>query len=110
MDPLDPSGIEHLLDGTQRMQQHLARAQEELRQLTASGTDPQGAVQVTVDSRGAITRLDISPAVADPDNTEVLAELILVAVSAAYRSLIDRQREQFDPLLRMLASMGRRPV
>lgn len=99
MDLDDGLGIQKLLDSTRRLQQDLARAQEELRALTVEGTSGGGAVKATVDGKGVLQGLVISPVVADPGNAQGLADLILSAVREAQQSLATRQEEQFVPML-----------
>lgn len=97
-------GLQKLLDSTRRLQQDLARAQEEFGALTVQGTAGGGAVKATVDSKGVLTNLEITSAVAAPDNAQGLADLVLSAVRDAQRALAIRHEEQFVPLLESLDS------
>ncbi|MFG2548002.1 YbaB/EbfC family nucleoid-associated protein [Streptomyces sp. NPDC048594] len=97
-------GLQRLLDNTRRLQQDLARAQEEFSAVTVQGTAGGGAVKATVDSNGVLTDLRITPAVAAPDNSQGLADLVLTAVQEAQRALAVRHEERFVPLLKSLDS------
>ncbi|MFF4243525.1 YbaB/EbfC family nucleoid-associated protein [Streptomyces sp. NPDC001822] len=95
----DGLGLRKLLDSTLQLQEDLARAQEELRSLRVEGTAGGGAVKATLDGKGALAGLVISPAVADPGNARGLADLVVSAVRDAQQSLADRHEEQLLPAL-----------
>ena len=69
-----------LMQQAQQMQAGLARAQEELSQLTVEGTAGGGAVKATVNGQGDVIAISISKDVVDPEDTEMLEDLILAAV------------------------------
>ncbi|MEV6995744.1 YbaB/EbfC family nucleoid-associated protein [Streptomyces sp. NPDC093228] len=102
MDLDDSLGIRKLLDTARQLQQDLARSQDELRGTSAQGTAGGGAVKVTIDGRGALQNLAISPVVADPGNAQGLADLIVSAVRAAQETMATRHEERLVPLLEAL--------
>ncbi|MFI8008127.1 YbaB/EbfC family nucleoid-associated protein [Streptomyces sp. NPDC086010] len=104
MNPHGGLDIDQLLQSTQRMQQHIAKAQEELGGMSTTATAGGGAVKVTVDSKGGIESLVISPVIADPGNTRHLAEMVVSAVREAQRSLAAQHEAQLLPMLLMLES------
>ncbi len=69
-----------LMQQAQKMQAGLARAQEELETLEVEGTAGGGAVKVTVNGHGDIMAVSISKDVVDPEETEMLEDLILSAL------------------------------
>ncbi|MFI8006967.1 YbaB/EbfC family nucleoid-associated protein [Streptomyces sp. NPDC086010] len=101
---LDDDGFSlgQLLDSTRKLQEDLARAQEELRLLRVDGTAGGGAVRATLDGKGALANLVISPAVADPGNARGLADLVVSAVRDAQQTLADRHEERLVPALESL--------
>ncbi|WP_063796020.1 YbaB/EbfC family nucleoid-associated protein [Streptacidiphilus griseoplanus] len=102
MDTNDGLGIQRLLHSAARLQQDLVRAQEELGAATVQGTAGGGAVRATVNGRGELQDVVISPAVADPGNTPGLADLIVSAVRDAQRAVVARSEERFVPVLEAL--------
>ncbi|MEU2284324.1 YbaB/EbfC family nucleoid-associated protein [Streptomyces sp. NPDC013178] len=96
--------ISQLLQGTRQMNQHLAQATEDLKTLTATGAAGGGAVRVRVDSKGVLTELVISRAVADPANAQGLADLVLAAVRDAQGAIAAQQEAQLLPMLQMIQS------
>ncbi len=64
-------------------QEMLARAQEELAATTVEGTAGGGAVRVTMSGEQKITGITIAPDVVDPDDVEMLQDLIMAAIADA---------------------------
>jgi nucleoid-associated protein EbfC len=75
-----------MLQQAQQMQAQLARAQEELANETVEASA--GGGMVTVKATGAleITEIKIAPEAIDPDDPELLADMVLAAVNEALRS------------------------
>ncbi|MFQ5996738.1 MAG: YbaB/EbfC family nucleoid-associated protein [Dehalococcoidales bacterium] len=67
----------------QKLQTQLAKAQEELSNLTVEASSGGGAVKVTMNGQQKIQTVKISPEVVDPDDVELLQDLVLTAVSEA---------------------------
>jgi nucleoid-associated protein EbfC len=75
-----------MLQQVQEMQAQMARAQEELAKETVEASA--GGGMVTVKATGAleITEIKIAPEAIDPDDPELLADMVLAAVNEALRS------------------------
>jgi DNA-binding YbaB/EbfC family protein len=75
-----------MLKQVQEMQAQMARAQEELANETVEASA--GGGMVTVKATGAleITEIKIAPEAIDPDDPELLADMVLAAVNEALRS------------------------
>ena len=67
----------------QKLQAKLAKAQEELSNLTVEGSSGGGAVKVTMNGQQKIQSVEISPEVVNPEDVELLQDLVLTAVSEA---------------------------
>ena len=67
----------------QQLQSKLAKAQEELSNLTLEASSGGGAVKVTINGQQKIKSVNISPEVINPDDVELLEDLVLTAVSEA---------------------------
>jgi DNA-binding YbaB/EbfC family protein len=78
--------FEKLMQQAQQMQAQMAKAQEELAGETVEASA--GGGMVTVKATGAleITEIKISPEAIDPDDPELLADMVLAAVNEALRS------------------------
>ena len=67
----------------QELQARLARAQEELANTVVEGTSGGGAVKVSVNGQQEIQSLKISPEVVNPEDVEMLEDLVLSAIKDA---------------------------
>jgi DNA-binding YbaB/EbfC family protein len=76
-------GMGNLAKMAQQMQAEMARAQAELAQLTVEGTAGGGAVKAVATGQQEIVAIEISPDVVDPEDVEMLQDLVLAAVTDA---------------------------
>jgi DNA-binding YbaB/EbfC family protein len=67
----------------QQMQADMARAEQELTQLQVEGTAGGGAVKAVVTGKREIVSIEIQPEVVDPEDVEMLQDLVLAAVGDA---------------------------
>jgi DNA-binding YbaB/EbfC family protein len=76
-------GMGNLAKMAQQMQAEMARAEVELQQLNVEGTAGGGAVKAIATGKQEIVSITISPEVVDPDDVEMLQDLVLAAVTDA---------------------------
>jgi DNA-binding YbaB/EbfC family protein len=76
-------GMGNLAKMAQQMQAEMARAQQELATLTVEGTAGGGAVKAVATGTQEVLSITISPDVVDPDDVEMLQDLVLAAVTDA---------------------------
>ncbi len=74
-----------MMKQVQKMQQDMAKAQEELANRTFEATVGGGVVQVVVNGHHEVKSVTIKPEVVDPDDVELLQDLILAAINEALR-------------------------
>lgn len=67
----------------QKLQSKLAKAQEELSNITIEASSGGGAVKITMNGQQKIQSVKISPEVINSDDAELLEDLVLTAVSEA---------------------------
>jgi DNA-binding YbaB/EbfC family protein len=77
--------LQQLFQLGQQMQSRLADLNDRLEKETLSATSGGGMVEVSADGRGNVRRLKLDPAVVDPEDVEMLEDLILAAVSEVQR-------------------------
>lgn len=75
-----------LMKQAQQMQEQMAKAQEELANETVEATAGGGLVTVKATGGGDILSITIDPKAVDPDDVELLEDLVLAAVNEALRS------------------------
>jgi len=74
-----------LMKQAQKMQQQMMKLQEELNAREVSAQSGGGMVEATVNGRGELLRLRVEREVVDPEDAEMLCDLIVAAVSEAQR-------------------------
>ena len=75
-----------MLQQVQQMQAEMEKAQEELAHETVEASVGGGMVVVKANGSGEIIEIKISPEAIDPDDPELLADMVLAAVNEALRS------------------------
>ena len=75
-----------LAEQAMQMQQEVQRLQEEAEKETVTATAGGGMVTVTATGAGEIQKIEIDPKAIDPDDPEMLADLVTAAVNEALRS------------------------
>ena len=73
----------NLLRQAQQMQARLAKAQEKLENETVQASSGGGAVTVVATGKQSLESVTIDPAAVDPDDVEMLQDLVLTAVNEA---------------------------
>ena len=78
--------INKLMQQAQQMQEQMAQAQEQLASETVEASAGGGLVTVRATGNGEITEIKIDPKAVDPDDPELLEDMVLAAVNEALRS------------------------
>ena len=80
-----PGNMNNLMKQAQRMQRQMAEKQEELEAKEYSASAGGGAVEVTVSGKKELTKITISPDACDPEDVEMLQDMIMAAVNEAMK-------------------------
>lgn len=75
-----------MLRQAQKMQQEMLRMQEEQENKTFTATAGGGMVSATVSGKHEVVELSIKPEAVDPDDVEMLQDMIIAAVNEAMRT------------------------
>ena len=86
--------MQQQLKQMQAMQRQMETMQEELEAKEFTTTSGGGAVSVTANGKREIVKLDIDKDVVDPDDVEMLQDLILTSVNEALRKVDEAQAAQ----------------
>jgi nucleoid-associated protein EbfC len=78
--------LNQLLKQAQQMQAEMAKAQEELKNETVEASAGGGMVKVTMTGDMLLREIKISPEAIDPDDPELLQDMVTAAVNEALRS------------------------
>ena len=82
-----PGNMNNLMKQAQKMQRQMEEAQKELEEKEITATAGGGAVEVTISGKKEITKVKLSEEVVDPDDIEMLEDLIMAATNEALRQL-----------------------
>lgn len=82
-------GMANLQRMAMQMQQDMARVQAELETMTVDGSSGGGAVRATVTGKQDLVGLVIDPSAVDPEDVEMLQDLVMSAVNDALRASRD---------------------
>ncbi len=77
--------MNQMMKQAKKMQEQMAKMQEEMETKTYEATSGGGAVKVVIDGKRELKEIVISPEVVDPDDVEMLQDLIIAAVNEGMR-------------------------
>ena len=83
-----PGGMNQaaMMKQAQKMQQEMLRMQEEMENKTFSATTGGGMVTATVNGKHELLNLEIKPEAVDPDDVDMLQDMVMAAVNEAMRT------------------------
>ena len=87
-----------LMEQMGQMQEEMQKAQDELEHETVESSAGGGMVSVTATGAGELTQIKIDPKAIDPDDPEMLADMVLAAVNEAIRSARSLQESKLGGL------------
>lgn len=93
-----PGNMQSMIRKAQKMQEEMERKQEELNGREFTATSGGGAVTVTITGKKEVTSLVIKPEVVDPEDIEMLQDLIMAAVNQAIRDVEDVTAKEMDSI------------
>jgi nucleoid-associated protein EbfC len=89
-----PPNMNQMLKQVQQMQAEMAKAQEELKNETVEATAGGGTVTVKMTGELKVAEVRIDPDAVDPDDVELLQDLVLAAFNEALRSAQELQQRK----------------
>ncbi|MGI6257195.1 MAG: YbaB/EbfC family nucleoid-associated protein [Anaerovoracaceae bacterium] len=82
----------------QQMQQKMEELQEEINEMETTATSGGGAVSVTVNGKKEITDIALQAEVVDPEDIEMLQDLVMTAVNEALRQIEEISSNEMNKL------------
>lgn len=95
-----------MMKQVQEMQAQMARAQEELANETVESSAGGGMVRVKASGAGEVIEIKISPEAIDPDDPEMLEDLVLAAVNESLRNAQDLMQSKLGGAMGGLGGLG----
>ncbi len=93
-----PGNMNNLMKQAQRMQRQMEEGQKELETKEFTATAGGGAVEVTVTGKKELVRVKLSEEVVDPDDIEMLQDLIVAATNEALKQAEDANNEMMGKM------------
>ena len=85
--PMGGMNMNNIMKQAQKMQKQMEEAQAQLAEKELEATSGGGAVKVVITGKKEIKSITINPEVVDPDDVEMLEDLVLSAVNEAIRQI-----------------------
>ena len=98
--------MQQMMRQAQKLQQQLQEAQEKLEEAEYEAASGGGMVNVKVSGKHEITSITIDPQVVDPDDIEMLQDLITAAVNEAVRKADEAKEAAMSRMAPGLGGMG----
>lgn len=101
-----PPNMQQMLKQAQRMQQEMAAAQQALKDETVQASAGGGMVNVVVTGDGVLKDISIDPQAIDPEDPEMLSDLVLAAVNEGLRSAQELAESKLGGVTGGLGGLG----
>ena len=95
-----------MMKQAQKMQRDLLQMQEDLQQQTYTASAGGGVVTATVSGKRELTELTIDPEAVDPDDVEMLQDMVVAAVNEAMRKAEEASAQSMSRLTGGLGGLG----
>ena len=102
-------GFGNLMKQAKRMQEEMEKAQAEIAEMKVEASAGGGMVAATVTGQGDLANLKIEREVVDPDDVEMLIDLIIAAVQEAQSNAREAAQQRLGPLTQGLNLPGMLP-
>lgn len=98
--------MQQMMKQARKMQEQLAAAQETIAQSTVDASAGGGMVKVTVSGDMQVTSLKIDPEAIDPEDVEMLEDMVMAAVNEALRGVGELANRQMGAVTGGLSIPG----
>ena len=98
-----PGNMNNLMKQAQKMQRQMEEASKALQEEEVTATAGGVAVEVTVSGKKEVTKIKLSEEVVDPDDIEMLEDLIVAATNEALRAMDEKAQSS---MARITGGMG----
>ena len=90
--------MKKMMKQAQQMQAKMEKMQEELKERTVEATSGGGVVKVVVNGKFQVLDLEIDPDAVDPDDVEMLEDLVLAAINQGMRDVQEMINDEMGDL------------
>ena len=93
-----PGNMGNLMKQAQKMQRQMEEASKELEEKEVTAAAGGGAVEVTVSGKKEVTKVKIDPEAVDPDDVEMLEDMIMAATNEALRQIEEYSQQSMSKI------------
>ena len=93
-----PGNMNNLMKQAQKMQRQMEENQKALEEKEFTATAGGGAVEVTISGKREVTKVKLQEEVVDPDDVEMLEDLVMAATNEALRMAEDANAEVMNKM------------
>ena len=93
-----PGNMNNLMKQAQRMQRQMEEAQKQMETMEATASAGGGAVEVTVSGKKEVLKVKLAEEVVDPEDIEMLEDLIVAATNEALRKVEDASAQSMSKI------------
>ncbi len=101
-----PGNMNNLMKLAQRMQKQMEETTKELEEKEITASAGGGAVEVTVSGKKEVVKIKLSEEVVDPDDIEMLEDLIMAATNEALREMDELSNKEMSKITGGLGGLG----
>lgn len=98
--------IQKLMKEAQKAQRKMLEAQEKLANIVVEGSAGGGLVTVSATADGNISKITIDPSVVDPEDVDMLEDLVTAAVNDAQRKAKEAQEAEMGSAMGNMGGLG----
>lgn len=84
--PMIPGNMNNMMKQVQKMQKDMQEAQSKIEEQAFEASAGGGAILAVVNGKKEVLRIELKPEIVDPDDIEMLQDLIIVAINDALKS------------------------
>ena len=93
-----PGNMNNLMKQAQKMQKQMEEDNKELEEKEITASAGGGAVEVTISGRKEVTKVKLAEEVVDPDDIEMLEDLIMAATNEALRQIEEASQQSMSKI------------
>ena len=101
-----PGNMNNLMKQAQKMQKQMEEQAKALEEKTYEATAGGGVVKVVLTGKKEVQEVHIDPEAVDPDDVEMLEDLIMAAMNEALRTMEEDQNDQMSKITGGMGGLG----
>lgn len=98
--------MKKMMKQAQKMQRDLAIAQEEIKSMEFEASAGGGMVKAVALGDGSVKSLEIAPDVVDPEDIDMLQDMVLAAINEALRGVAEMGNQRMSSVTGGMGNMG----